>query len=136
MTHVIGTLVGFDPQRGPLVTYPGAREPLLAATTVALNADIVQAAITRGGGVVLAFDRGRADSPIVVGLLQAPGDAPVVAHVDGERVVIEGNDEIVLRCGAASITLRRNGRVVIRGTAVETRASGVNRIRGGSVQIN
>jgi hypothetical protein len=56
--------------------------------------------------------------------------------VDGEPVVVEATDELVLRCGAASITLRSNGRVLIQGTHVETRAEGVNRIKGGSVQIN
>ena len=63
--------------------------------------------------------------------------APAIeALVDGKRVVLEAQDEIVLRCGKASITLRRNGRIVIRGTYVETRAEGTNRIKGGSVQIN
>ncbi len=62
--------------------------------------------------------------------------APGEAHVDGQRVVIEGRDEVVLRCGQASITLRRNGKVVIRGVYVETHAAGVNRIKGGSVQVN
>jgi hypothetical protein len=61
---------------------------------------------------------------------------PVEVLLDGKRVVIDARDEIVLRCGKASITLRRNGRIVIRGTYVETRAEGVNRIQGGSVQIN
>ena len=61
---------------------------------------------------------------------------PLEALVDGKRVVIDAQDEVVIRCGKASITLRRNGRVVIRGTYVETRAEGVNRIKGGSVQIN
>ena len=56
---------------------------------------------------------------------------PREARVDGKRVEIEGADEIVLKCGEASIVLRRNGRVVIRGTYVETRARGTNRIRGG-----
>ncbi|HEX6244789.1 MAG TPA: hypothetical protein VFZ61_27910 [Polyangiales bacterium] len=66
----------------------------------------------------------------------AQPEAPLEALVDGKRVVIDAADEIVLRCGKASITLRRNGRVVIRGTYVETRAEGVNRVKGGSVQIN
>lgn len=57
-------------------------------------------------------------------------------RVDGRRVEIEAADEIVLRCGQASIVLRRNGRVVIRGTYVETRSRGVNRVKGGSVEIN
>jgi hypothetical protein len=63
-------------------------------------------------------------------------DVSVDAWVDGQRVVVDAKDEIVLRCGKASITLRRNGRIVIRGTYIETRAEGVNRIKGGSVQIN
>src|SRR5262245_19211651 len=58
------------------------------------------------------------------------------AVVDGRRVVVEAQDEIVLRCGEASVTLRRNGRIVVRGTYVETRSKGVNRIKGGTVQIN
>jgi hypothetical protein len=61
---------------------------------------------------------------------------PVEAHVDGKRVVIEGTDEVVLKCGQASITLRRNGKLVIKGTYVETHSTGVNRIKGGSVQVN
>jgi Domain of unknown function (DUF6484) len=60
----------------------------------------------------------------------------VEAHVDGKRVVLEGADEIVLKCGQASITLRRNGKLIIKGTYVETHSTGVNRIKGGSVQVN
>ena len=62
--------------------------------------------------------------------------APVVARVDGKRVVIEGRDEVTLKCGDASITLMRDGKMILRGTYVETTSRGVNRIRGGSVKIN
>jgi len=54
----------------------------------------------------------------------------------GCNAVIEGKDEVVLRCGKASITLRRNGRVVIRGVELETRARGLQRIKGGKIEIN
>ena len=47
-----------------------------------------------------------------------------------------GQTRWMLRCGQASFVLRRIGRVVIRGTYVETRAKGVNRIKGGSVHLN
>jgi len=64
-------------------------------------------------------------------------EAPVFeADVDGARVRICARDEVVIACGQASITLRRNGRVVIRGIHVETRAAGTNRIRGGQVRVN
>lgn len=66
----------------------------------------------------------------------APRAAAAIATVDGQRVLLEGRDEVVLRCGEASITLRRNGKVIIRGAYVETHAAGVNRIKGGAVRIN
>ena len=67
--------------------------------------------------------------------------APVAAEridalVDGQRVVLEGRDEVVLKCGEASITLKRDGKLILRGAYVETHAKGVNRIKGGSVKIN
>ena len=57
-------------------------------------------------------------------------------RVDGRRVVLEGQEEVVLKCGEASVTLTRNGKVVIRGKYLLSRSSGVNRILGGSVHVN
>ncbi len=56
--------------------------------------------------------------------------------VDGKKVTIEGAEEITLKCGKASITLTKSGKILIRGTYLSNRSSGVNRILGGSVQIN
>lgn len=61
---------------------------------------------------------------------------PVVAEVDGHRYLLEAKDEIILRCGEASITLRRDGRIVIRGVQVESHAAGLNRMKGATVKIN
>lgn len=58
------------------------------------------------------------------------------AYVDGDKVVIEGKEEIVLKCGEASITLTKAGKILIRGKYLLNRSSGVNRILGGSVQVN
>lgn len=56
--------------------------------------------------------------------------------VDGEKVVLEGKEKVVLRCGDSSITLHKNGKISIRGKYLLNRSSGVNRIMGGSVQVN
>lgn len=56
--------------------------------------------------------------------------------VDGKKVVIEAKDEIVLKCGDASITLTKAGKIMIRGKYLLNRSTGVNRILGGSVQVN
>jgi hypothetical protein len=85
----------------------------------------------------LLFERGDAGLPLLVGLLEATPAAPTrVTSVDGKRVVLTGEEEVELRCGEASISLKKNGKLVIRGAYVETRAKGTNRIKGGSVQIN
>lgn len=57
-------------------------------------------------------------------------------YVDGKQLVLEGHEEVVLRCGDASITLSKNGKISIRGKYLLSRATGINRILGGSVQVN
>jgi hypothetical protein len=56
--------------------------------------------------------------------------------IDGEAVTLTAEKEIVLRCGKASLTLTRAGKILLRGAYLLSRSSGVNRIKGGSVQIN
>ncbi len=134
--HRIGWIVAASEQ-SVLVDYPeNPHGPIAARSTVTLDMQASSEAGRREA--LLVFEEERSDRPVIVGLLVGgpPFAKPLTATVDGQRVVIEGKDEIVLRCGEASITLRRNGRVVIRGSYVETRSRGVNRIKGGSVQIN
>jgi hypothetical protein len=57
-------------------------------------------------------------------------------HIDGKRILLEGREEVVLRCGESSITLNANGKISIRGKYLLSRSTGVNRILGGSVQVN
>ncbi len=132
---VIGRLEGFAEDGAPLVLVPSSAvdRALPARSTVPLGpADL-------GAELVLLFEGGDPARPIVVGrLLAAPAGhpAPPVARLDGETVVLEAGRQIELRCGKASITLTRAGKVLIRGAYVSSRSSGVNRIKGGSVQLN
>jgi hypothetical protein len=66
----------------------------------------------------------------------AIGAAHVQVESDGESVIVDATHELILRCGSASITLSKNGKVVIRGTYVSTTSTGVNRLKGGSIEIN
>lgn len=131
----IGRVVGLE-GASLLVEVPGhglAR----ARVAVPLTLAQVDAAVKASGEVVLGFEEGDPGRPIALGLVeQGFAREPAEARIDGQRVVIAGKDEVELRCGEATITLRANGKVVIRGAYVETRASGTNRIKGGSVQIN
>ena len=51
-------------------------------------------------------------------------------------ITLQAETELLLRCGNASILLRRDGKLVIKGTEVVSRASGAHKIRGGQVNIN
>jgi hypothetical protein len=124
----LGRLVAWS-EGGPVVELDGEQLAARACAGVSRRSAAV------GQEVVLMLDRQAGTPPVVLGFLQAEG-RPAEAFVDGRRVELEGQDEIVLKCGEASITLRRNGRVLIKGVQVETRASGLNRIKGGSVAIN
>jgi hypothetical protein len=131
--HQVGSLVRWSAD-GPIVDFPGnPHGPLLARSFLPPG----HPRPGDGDEVLLVFEGERSHRPVLVGVgPQTQPTTPLEATVDGQRVVIEGREEIVLRCGQASITLRRNGRIVVRGTYVETHAQGVNRIKGGSVRIN
>jgi uncharacterized protein DUF6484 len=160
----MGWLVGADGAGLPQVDFEGNTSgALVARRTVPLPPELLQRAATQPQRVVLMFENGDPRLPLIVGLEQAPSATPMLdailsapepeptaeatqseqpeappleAQVDGKRVTIEGADEVVLKCGEASITLRRNGKLIIKGTYVETHSTGVNRIKGGSVQVN
>lgn len=142
---VLGRIVGVDIGGAVSVEVAGAAGARVARLGMSLSRDDLLAAQKAGGSAVLVFENGDPALPIIVGLLQPAGtaradssQAPQVleADVDGKRVRITAQDEIVLECGSASITLRRNGRVVVRGTYVESYSDGTNRIKGGQVRIN
>ncbi|MHC4328441.1 MAG: DUF6484 domain-containing protein [Planctomycetota bacterium] len=130
---VIGKLVGFGDTGEPLVDFPSklSSGSLPARSTIALDKKKI------GGEIVLIFEAGDERKPIVVGLIQHPAETkPIDVEIDGERMTLTAKNEIVLRCGKASITLTRAGKILIRGAYTLSRSSGVNRIQGGSVQIN
>ncbi|MEI7867961.1 MAG: DUF6484 domain-containing protein [Candidatus Methylumidiphilus sp.] len=136
---VIGVLAGFDGEQRPLVVYPGNpnEEAIAARASTRLTAEDI------GREIALLFENGDPSCPLIIGRVRHPEEMelhpeslPRSVQVDGERMLIEAKEEIVLRCGKASITLTKAGKVIIRGAYVLSRSSGVNRVKGGSVQIN
>jgi hypothetical protein len=130
---VVGRLVQCGADGAALVDYPGNPfgRPVAARTTTPLELGAV------GSEAVLLFENGDPAKPIVVGAIRVPELQPgPTATIDGERVTLSAQREIVLQCGEASITLTEAGKVLIRGTYILTRSSGANRIKGAAVEIN
>lgn len=139
----LGRIYGLDDAGTVTVWIRGEKVPVQARLAVSATAEQIQRAIEVHQPVLLLIDEEAPQRPIIIGFISdkvnpAPAQPPQVveADVDGRRVRVEGQDEIVLECGSASITLRRNGRVIIKGTYVETHSDGTNRIKGGQVRIN
>jgi hypothetical protein len=137
---VIGELIAIRDESGtPLVIFPGQ----VGSAAVAARSVVDLQGAFIGRQVALMFDNADAIKPIIIGVLRGGQVCPldqksgqVEIDADGERLVVSAAKELVLRCGRASITLSKAGKVVIRGTYISTTSAGVNRIKGGLVQIN
>lgn len=69
---------------------------------------------------------------VVMGRITEPS---VPASVPDE-LVIEAGRSLTLRVGEGSITIRQDGRILIKGKDLVSHAKGINRIRGGAVAVN
>ena len=129
---VIGALIGFE--RGkPLVVFAGnAKEHAIAARS---TTELTYAMI--GCDLALLFEGGDPAKPLIVGRIVDPVqlETPSVIR-DGELVRITAQEQLELRCGKASIILKKDGHITIRGSYLVSHASAANRIRGGSVNLN
>ena len=148
---IVGSVTSY--QRDELrVDFPGnERGPVLARVSASLDGLSLQEAAATHQVALLVFEGGDPGKPVLLSLLRST--TPMVdlllqggeqlrpallehVRVDGQRITIEGKEEVVLRCGKASLTLRRDGKVLLRGVNVVSQADQVHKVRGGKVQIN
>lgn len=125
---------------GPLIQWDRDGDARRARWSASLTAaDLKRSAANGADAVVVCTDE---DELVILSLLapdevpnQASGDVPEVV-MDGKKLELTAQEELVLRCGDALIRLTKDGRLFLRGIEVETRAQGANRIRGGTVEFN
>ena len=137
---VIGRLLALADERS--TPYVGFVGQLTAAAVPARSViDLFPPHI--GQDVLLAFEAQDLSRPIVLGVLlemangpTASPATPVELRADGRRLTVSAQDELVLRCGRSSIILTADGRIELRADVIVSQAAEVNRIRGGSVQLN
>ncbi len=146
----LGRIVSFDGDGNFLVDFPGnSRGPIAARSTSSVRAQTLAMGNPAGKEALLAFVNNDPGLPIIIDtmyslideitepdptVIEAENTHDVIA--DGKRISFEAEDDIVLKCGKASITLTRAGKVLIKGEYVLSHSSGENRIRGGSVSVN
>ncbi len=137
---IIGELIGMiNEGQTPLVTFTG--NPVELAVPARSTTQLAMGDI--GKEVALLFEDGDLDKPLIIGKIQnLKKDPPqelikqTTVELDGETVVISAKKELVLKCGKSSITLTEAGKILIKGEYLSSRSTGVNRIKGGSIQLN
>lgn len=136
---VVGNLIGLADDGGFLVQFPGnpSEQPAQALAVVAICEQDV------GRAVALSFVAGNIQQPLILGFIRATAnEVESISHQtfeiqqDGQRLVISAEQELVLKCGESTITLTKDGKITVRGKQLLSRAEGMNRIKGGAVQIN
>jgi hypothetical protein len=53
-----------------------------------------------------------------------------------KQIVLDAEEEVSIRCGSGSITIRKSGKILVKGMEIVSHAKGAHRIRGGSIQLN
>jgi hypothetical protein len=143
-----GKIVKIDRQGVVFIDFQGNTQgPIRARVTAAAADSITRRTDGCDVTVMIAFEDNDMQRPMVIDVIHDRIESSygaMTAHrneldevkIDGRTVTFDAKKEIVLRCGKSSITLTRAGKVLIRGGYLLNRSSGVNRIKGGSVQIN
>jgi hypothetical protein len=143
-----GTISRIDDEGSAWVDFPGnPAGPVKAHLTGSIAHRLQFMDEQELPAVMLAFEENEPSRPVIVDVIcekieKATLQMPINRNdlkdvrIDGQTVTFDAKKEIVLRCGKSSITLTRAGKILIRGTYLSQRSSGVNRIKGGSVQIN
>jgi hypothetical protein len=146
----VGKIVAVNKAGEVFVDFPGSTNNAVKARfTGSLNLNKLRAAASGRRDILIVFENSDPDLPIIIDTMHSmldevtettavvlEGEKPEDIMVDGRRITFDAQDEIVLRCGKSSITLTKAGKVLIRGAYLLSHSSGLNRIKGGSVQIN
>ena len=123
-----------------VVIETGEADALVAFTDGAvLECDALDTVIFGANGLapedrVVVLHGGAGERPVIIGRIataasRPPADAP-------DTLVVEARENLTLRCGEGSITIRADGRILIKGKDLVSHARRSNRIRGGAVTIN
>ncbi len=145
----IGKIAGVDADGRILVDFPDNGLAPVSARLTSTAEEKLRRASPMGRDVLLLFERNDPKRPVIIDTLYSLLDeitdqsadvleaqSPEEVTVDRKRIIIDAEEEIVLRCGEASITLTCAGKIIIKGNYLLSRSSGANRIKGSSVQIN
>jgi len=141
----VGRIVAINPEGRLFVDFPGNSLGPIEVRFVLGSITGVSTDLP----VLVAFDSEDPTLAIILGVLHdslgsaqdVPDSRPPVEPlreviVNGRTMVFDASQQITFRCGSSSVVLRKDGKVIIKGENIITRASRTNKIKGAAVMIN
>jgi hypothetical protein len=129
-----GTVQAAGPDGTVVVDTPG-RVPAEVVCDVLQTSEDRPLRLSPGDTVLVWLPDGDGEQGVVIGRV-GPPSAPAASPDTPEVLVLRARQQVVLQCGDGSITLRGDGKILIKGKDLVSRAQRTNRIKGGSVAIN
>jgi len=135
----LGTAVGLRvgqpvAVRGRAVTvrYRGAEGDIRAELAPGVAPDLVAQCISSGNAVLLEALPN--ETPMVVGVLQTQMPEDLTFHA--RRVLLEADEEIVLRSGHGALRIRQDGEIELVGSRISALSRGLFRLVGRILRLN
>jgi hypothetical protein len=95
-----------------------------------------QLQLTVGDAVVALLPTREGERGVVLGRIGPSRATAGASEETPDELVLEARKSLKLKCGDGSITIREDGKILIKGKDLVSHAKRVNRIKGGSVAIN
>ena len=147
--YSIAKLVDFSADGRPLISYAGQKDHPIPARVLSSVAISLETINCDSDHLLLVLpENDPSELPIIIGLIDdtiqnrndksdnSTFDNPFTVSIDGKKAVLSAKHEISISCGKSSITLRNDGKIVIKGSQIVSRASKENKIKGATVKVN
>lgn len=130
-------------RRGTLISVQegtGARVVIEDGVTEEIDCDILAASSAPprlvAGDAVLVWRPAGGDRGVLLGRIGPSSADPNGSAGAPDELVLEAKHSLCLRVGEGSITIREDGKILIKGKDLVSHAQRMNRIKGGAVSIN
>ena len=141
----VGQLIEIDAEGRPYVDFLGNHNGPVQALTLIQLPHIGNQPSSLPCEIMLYIDQEYSIHPIVLGIIHdklisdsenyLENKSLTVTNME-KRLHLEATEEVVLKCGKSSIVLNAQGKVLVKGSEVISRAAGEIKIRGVFVSIN
>lgn len=128
--HEVGTLVRVTPGGDLWIRRPSLPCSRRVRSVVPLSVSDL------GKDVLILCAPTKNGEDIVIGCFVEATPPPNSVEIDGQHIELEGRRSISMRCGKANIELRADGRIMLNGENITTKAKQANRLLGGTIYLN